>query len=421
MSNKVSYVNLLIILGGCFRLADVKAYFNTMYMAREYYKKGDYKKCIENCERIIKYHSKSKYVPEAIYLIAKSSFHLKKYREAEKKYFEFLSLYPDHPLKLKVLIGLSEVKIEKGEFDDAIYYIQKALKEAKGYTKKLIYIRLLNLHFKLKNYEEVLNLGKSYLTCKKNPFRLEIMLLMAKAADSLQNFELALNYKKRIYKKQKSDSLLFSIATDLQNLGENEKAIKYFKKLLKSLKDKKLLPKIHYRMAISYNAMGLTDSAIHHLEISKIPEAYFLLGKIYEQNKKFEEACKYYQKVPKNTKFSKEAILRFSRLKRYLEYRKDTLITAKSTFILGEIFWMEFNQLDSAIYYYSKVLNEFPESEYAPKALFCIAWIYEKYKADTAKALESYTKLCEMFPQTDYAKAARCAIERLEKNENNIK
>lgn len=103
---------------------------------------------------------------------------------------------------------------------------------------------------------------------------------------------------------------------------------------------------------------------------------------------------------------------------------KDTLKPedlGKAQFLLAELFLFEFKKIDDAIKEYEKVITDYPESEYAPKAAYSIGWVLESEKKDTTGAISAYQKIEEKLKKNKhspkYIELAKKAISRL-KNEN---
>jgi len=82
---------------------------------------------------------------------------------------------------------------------------------------------------------------------------------------------------------------------------------------------------------------------------------------------------------------------------------------------LAEIWLLEFGNADEALKEYRTVLEEFPESEYVPRALYAVAWIEQNMKGNEEDALAIYRTLERDYPDTDYALAARRQIGGIEK------
>ncbi len=80
----------------------------------------------------------------------------------------------------------------------------------------------------------------------------------------------------------------------------------------------------------------------------------------------------------------------------------------RTEFELGDLFYLDINQPDSAVYWYQKVITEHPASEYAPRALYTLAEIYRTVeKKDSTFEDSLYSLIVEKYPQSPYAQEAR--------------
>jgi len=71
---------------------------------------------------------------------------------------------------------------------------------------------------------------------------------------------------------------------------------------------------------------------------------------------------------------------------------------------------------ESAMSIYREIINNHPESEYAPKSLYTLGWIYENYMYDNSKALQEYEKLVEDYPDTKYSSIARKKLSVIDRS-----
>lgn len=77
-------------------------------------------------------------------------------------------------------------------------------------------------------------------------------------------------------------------------------------------------------------------------------------------------------------------------------------------FELGDLFYLDIDQPDSALYWYQKVVTENPESEYAPRALYTLAEIYRTVeKKDSTFEDSLYSLIVEKYPHSQYAQESR--------------
>jgi len=78
---------------------------------------------------------------------------------------------------------------------------------------------------------------------------------------------------------------------------------------------------------------------------------------------------------------------------------------------LAELFFLHLEEPDSAIFWYSKVIDEFPKAEYIPTALYSLASLYHTYKPESQQTVDSlYQRIIEKYPKTAYAAEARKAL-----------
>lgn len=60
---------------------------------------------------------------------------------------------------------------------------------------------------------------------------------------------------------------------------------------------------------------------------------------------------------------------------------------------------------------YMQIVERFPESDYAPKALYAMGWMYERDLHMNDSALHFYGLLLERYPRSTYAKEIRASVE----------
>lgn len=87
-----------------------------------------------------------------------------------------------------------------------------------------------------------------------------------------------------------------------------------------------------------------------------------------------------------------------------------------------------FNEKDyqKAINEYQKIIDLYPDSEYAPKSLYAVGWIYEQIRNRNDRAYEVYQEIVSKYPNSDFSKKVKkkiSAVQRLVEEENraNIK
>jgi outer membrane protein assembly factor BamD (BamD/ComL family) len=89
-------------------------------------------------------------------------------------------------------------------------------------------------------------------------------------------------------------------------------------------------------------------------------------------------------------------------------------IGPRELFHKAELALFDRKEPEQAVEMYRKVLELFPESEYAGKALYALAYIHETFLPDSLVALAEYKELAQKHPQSPYAREAAKKIRAVE-------
>ncbi|MEW5799056.1 MAG: tetratricopeptide repeat protein [Bacteroidota bacterium] len=80
----------------------------------------------------------------------------------------------------------------------------------------------------------------------------------------------------------------------------------------------------------------------------------------------------------------------------------------RTKFELGGLFFLELSVPDSALYWFQHVVDNYPKSEFAPRALYTIAEIYRTVKEKPQSVRDSlYSLIIASYPTSPYAQEAR--------------
>lgn len=69
---------------------------------------------------------------------------------------------------------------------------------------------------------------------------------------------------------------------------------------------------------------------------------------------------------------------------------------------------------------FNEIVDRFPDSEYAPKALYALGWMFERQVIDMDSALHYYGILVERYPRSEYAREIRPSLEYALAKANNM-
>ncbi len=419
------YILIIFLLTGC-------VYFNTFYNAKEYYEKAIESttpnhnlldKSIQKCEKIIKYHPTSKYVPDAIFLIGKCFLEKEEYEHAMCKFKELITYYPEHSLADKSQLELGRVYLRRGDYSDARYALLE-VKENKKLANKLI----IDSYFFEGDYENFISFAKGFIdSFPKSKLKVDMLTKIGNSCDSLEKFEDALGYYKKALKlTTQRFNISLSIARSLIALNQYEEALQKLISLRETVEADK---KAELELAISkcYRAKGEIEKAIEVLEeFENSPPALYELGTIYEEKLSDLGKAKEYYELARNLwgssgEKTKQAIDKSSRIEKLTKYIKiieeqDSMKVDdidKIHFLLAELYWQEFDTTDTAIEEYEKIIQNFPESKYAAKSAYSIAWLTEYKKENTEKAILAYERTRNDFRGTEHAQFSYKALLRL--------
>ncbi|MFQ5639452.1 MAG: tetratricopeptide repeat protein [bacterium] len=73
--------------------------------------------------------------------------------------------------------------------------------------------------------------------------------------------------------------------------------------------------------------------------------------------------------------------------------------------------------IEEALRNFRKISRTYPETNYAPKALFAIGWIQERLVFNNAKAVEIYREILEKYPKSEFAQTVKMKLSALEKDD----
>lgn len=419
---------LLCLISSC-------AYYNTFYNAKKFYsdaqssksnKDALLDKCIEKCAKIIEYHSRSRWVDDAIFLMGKCFYEKKNYSRARTKFEELLTYFPNSPFKKEATLFLGKCHLSEGDYALAIETFAKLENtrfrcDARFYMAEAMYVT--------DDYEGAANAYRSLLeSCPKTEYRGAALENLAASLLKMEEYSTGIELYHSLLKGKLSEEerlqVSLRIADAHLDLDEAERALDILLKADKEIQDDHSKATIRLKLSDSYRKLGKLEEAIHVLEEASqlLPKSeisalsFYSQGAIYEEEYlDFEKAKDAYEKVfteHKTAEVSKKAGHKVATFSKIEKFRSDLLEEdvdqpAEIQFLLAELFLVELEKPDLAIEEYQKVVTQFPDSEYAPKAIYAIAWIYRNLKADPAAAEEYFKRLIEEHSETEYANMAR--------------
>ena len=161
------------------------------------------------------------------------------------------------------------------------------------------------------------------------------------------------------------------------------------------------------------------DSALGHYEFLSInfddnqqaPHWLFMRSSLQQRKGAKDLANSLFQtiidKYP-NTKYSDEASKILGK-----EVPEKKLDVVELLFTQAEDQLFKMNDVDSSLKLYYRISEDYKESEFAPKAVYAIAWINEWKLSNNDKALEIYEQLIERYPDSELSKQVKIKLNAL--------
>ena len=456
LTKKIFLFNLLIILfNSC-------AYFNTFYNANQYYDEANkirlekdgqavpitamdkYGKAISKCKKVLKEFPQSKFRSDAILLMAKAQFFRSDYdlalenlreitkigseKQIEEAYYwkalckwkkgnlqvsmdelySLLSKSSSKPILSKCHLSLAEISKELSNQDSSLYHLKKAAKFTQNRDEKgVIYGRLAEMAFQLNQYD-----------IAKDGYSNVIAHSLAK--EKIENAHLQILKILRIQKKYRLAS-------------------RKIKSLLADDKFKRISGNLELELVNLYRAEGEKDEIIIRLEsivndyqrTEVSAEAYYQLGEIYSSEEwDLEKAKEYYDKVSKesnkslfssSSKSKAMAITTYQKTEKEIEVlslkdstnkevdstRSVSLATPVKSlpelyYQLADLEAFSFARYSESIKIFEKIILEFPDTDFKPKSIFALIFVYDQLN-DSLKSQSNSKELLENFPSSEYA------------------
>jgi TolA-binding protein len=418
-----------------------------------------YGKVIEKSQHVIDKYPDSKYVQEARLLIGKARFHRKEYRIAETLFNQYTEIYSNEVEEAEFWQALCKWKLGKPQ---PALDVLKSMLVASTDNDFISKIHLAIAEIYLETDEPSKALEHLVLAAEMNKNRDErgqIYFRIADLAYSAENYEQALKANEEVVKnttsKKRKEEANLQIVRIHRLLGKWDKV----KSLIKSMLLDDIYRSIHGDLELElvklYQMDNQIEEAITRIESIKedyknsktSAEAYFIHGEIslFDQWN-LVNAEKYFGQVSREFRqsmFTSTANLRAKEITEYqtslteissleennaliraaldtLEYdslkqvQEEELNTSQLSisnhlYNLGELDAFHFKRQDSSMVHFQRIVDEFPESDFYPKALFVLYYIH--FTNENKESADLYSKrILDELPSSEYADYLRKAL-----------
>ncbi|MDP6038473.1 MAG: tetratricopeptide repeat protein, partial [Candidatus Latescibacteria bacterium] len=373
---------------------------------------GNYEDAVEAYKTLLELLDKKHDLRALVWLgVGNNLLELNRHDEALEAYENVLKSKPDAKTNFETRVKIGDTLEQQGKFDEALAAYEKILKikrlriyEAETQLKQANVYRLKD---RLEAAEEIYNeISKKYPRSKYSAsafYRLGI--IEQKARKDLEKAKELFEKAVREARSSEPGQLALQRQKDLTSLER-------YRKQANSAKDpqKALIPLFNLAELYLFN-LGEPDSALvtYQKALSLAdssdlaPKARYAIGIIYADSLNNETAAKEQFQILleqyANTPYAVEARLR-------LNQNRDDDALAEARFLEAESLKEEGVPAPDIAAIYQQIVDEYPQSLFAPQALFALAWTYENDLDQLEQAKSFYEQVRDQYPQTHYGEIA---------------
>lgn len=422
--------NLFIIFIGC-------AYFNTFYNAKSAYREGmslkesgqsaqakiKFDRVIEKSALVINRWPKSRWADDALFLIGRSYYEKGEYSRAVRSFEQLPLAFPRSRFIPEAELYRGLALLREGRTGVAKVILDGVKANYPRFRVVADFHLALSALERGEVQEGVASLSAFVQRYPRSRYRKEALRQLAEGCLRLGDYRTAEEWFWRYATVEPQPRLRAEAKTKIARCrlaeGKFEEAVKMVQDVLgrySALDDE-----LNLILGKAYLGMGKEEAALSVFARVKSnnalgAEAAFLTGNFYEESRDFVRARAYYDTAKMRRADSEHGVLATKRLSLLAAIAEDTLhrrTPAERLFLLAEVFNLNLEEYDTALVVYQKVYDSFPDSEWAPKALFARAWILRRIKGDTVATEEALKKIVAEYQETEYAREAKRWLEEL--------
>jgi peptidoglycan-associated lipoprotein len=425
LSRLVSVLPLLLLASGSC------AYFNTYYNAQSYFRDGmkeidqgrpipakaKFERTIEKSALVISRWPKSRWVDDATFLIGMSYYHMGQYSKAVRHLEQLVLAFPDSPFVPEAELYRGLALLGNREYGVARIVLDEVRRKYPRLRDDAAYHSAMSF-CEREQYERAIDSLESFVDgFPRSEHTQSAVEMLAESCFRLERWQEAEAWYERLVElhndpKQRTQARLKVAACRLSQ-GKHEEAIRQVNEVLGRYPD--LDDEANLILGRASDALDRKTDAVAAWRRVRGnnefgAEAFFRIGKYYEELRDFETARTHYDTARDrraNSDFGVLAVKRLSLLDAFAQREGSEEDPAKAAFLLAEVNNLNLEDYDRAVALYQSVYDSFPDSKWAPKALFAKAWIIRKVMDDSTGSVGWLSKIIDEYPDTEYADESR--------------
>lgn len=374
------------------------------YAGLSYYYKLEMNAAIRQFRRLQEEFPGSEYVPQSYLFLARAYIHEERYQKAEEILALIVEKYPHLNRNEEVSLLRAKLALRREGKMQAIELLEQVRRSVTSVEQRIeLSLKMAALYMELKRYDKALDVLDE-APRKRREYALMYRIDHARLTCYLQldSLEAGLRLADQMlatkgYQAQEGEVLL-SKGDILLARGDVDGAMEVYEKVTE-----------------------------RHEKTPEAGMAWYKLGEIYHLRKGDEEkARECYEKAASNAGDSTvielasrraRALGEVDTLRAQFAEPSDSADSARSPasyhVAIGELFWLELNQPDSAFGRYQAILGDTgADDDMVAKALFASGYISLHGSGDTAAADSFFAELTERFPASEYSKRAQIEQEK---------
>lgn len=447
-------VVLLSTLGGC-------AYFNTFYFAKKHYNQGErrraetaaesdivptdavnsYNKAILQCKKVLNFHTGSRWVDDAVFLLGASYYGKAAFDSALTTFDDFVRSFPDSDKQAEAQYYRGLCYYEQNEFEEMESAFSEALAIDQDfeYVDNMLYTRARTAERQL-DYNRAIGAYRQLVSTFPGTDRGEDGLLeIGRLYFESEKYDSALVAYRELVAATKDEERYqtgqLQIGRSLIRLGGADEALDRLRRQLPREEGvgrgagSDYPPQVRLIMAQALNRMSRHEEAIEELAVvpEKYPsspyavEAQYQIGFTYESYMdsltSAETAYGTAAKMPSRSSFRDLARERLVELKKLIALSSQATAEsegnaaeekqAEAALKIAELYYFSRREIDLAKGQYQTVIDGYPETSIAPRAAYGLAWLaLREEPADTTLAYQAFRDLVAEYPASDQARSA---------------
>ena len=436
-------------------------YFNTFYNAKLFFSEAEklraeqggeflgnnvtdkYEKVIEKSDIVINNYPDSKYIDDALFLKGRSQYYRREYDLSTSTFKTLLSVNPgEYKILSEYWLALNKWKSGKPQpaLDDINQII--SLTDEKELLAQ-IYQSLAEIFLELKqDLMAVSGLEKAAELTNNRQDKGQIYYRLAELAYNIKDYPRAIDYYNNVIKYSFSNERIMEANLKIVQRYRDLNDLKKVSKEIQSMVVDPEFSTIHGDLELELAKLQLTQKnseiankilaniVVEYPNTETAAEAFYLLG---EQSllkiRDFVKADYYYKQIQRESPksiFNEQGEKRIKEINKYNLSKEilkkvninsslsDSLVSINKNlnidstqvvldlYNLGELEAFHFNQIDTSIIYFNRIIEDFPKSNLSTKVMYTLSHLY-KQLGNTSQSLKYQDLIINNYPDSEYA------------------